>query len=76
VRIAAGDADPLGGRFLHAEDDLDELLADAARIRAQDLLTPAPAGASRGLSPGRRAGPGRPLSGGSGSFWASGPGSL
>jgi NAD(P)-dependent dehydrogenase (short-subunit alcohol dehydrogenase family) len=39
VRIAAGDADPLGGRFVHAEDDLDQLLADADRIRAEDLLT-------------------------------------
>jgi NAD(P)-dependent dehydrogenase (short-subunit alcohol dehydrogenase family) len=39
VRIAAGDADPLSGRFLHAEDDLDELLADADRIVAEDLLT-------------------------------------
>jgi hypothetical protein len=39
VRIAAGDADPLSGRFLHAEEDLDELLADAARIAADDLLT-------------------------------------
>jgi NAD(P)-dependent dehydrogenase (short-subunit alcohol dehydrogenase family) len=39
VRIAAGDADPLSGRFLHAEDDLDALLADADRIRAEDLLT-------------------------------------
>jgi NAD(P)-dependent dehydrogenase (short-subunit alcohol dehydrogenase family) len=39
VRIAAGDADPLSGRFLHARDDLDGLLADAARIAADDLLT-------------------------------------
>ena len=39
VRVAAGDADPLGGRFLHAEDDLDELLADAAQVTAEDLLT-------------------------------------
>jgi NAD(P)-dependent dehydrogenase (short-subunit alcohol dehydrogenase family) len=39
TRIAAGDADPLSGRFVHAEDDLDELLADAARIAAEDLLT-------------------------------------
>jgi NAD(P)-dependent dehydrogenase (short-subunit alcohol dehydrogenase family) len=39
VRIAAGDADPLSGRFLHARDDLDALLADAARIAADDLLT-------------------------------------
>jgi NAD(P)-dependent dehydrogenase (short-subunit alcohol dehydrogenase family) len=39
VRVAAGDADPLGGRFLHAEDDLDELLADADRVAAEDLLT-------------------------------------
>src|SRR4029450_5122562 len=34
ARIAAGDADPLSGRFLHAEDDLDELLADAGRAGA------------------------------------------
>ena len=39
VRVAAGDADPLNGRFLHTEDDLDELLADAARIADDDLLT-------------------------------------
>ena len=39
VRIAAGDADPFSGRFLHAEDDLDELLADAGRVVAEDLLT-------------------------------------
>jgi hypothetical protein len=31
VRVAAGDADPLNGRFLHVKDDLDELLAEAAR---------------------------------------------
>lgn len=39
VRIAAGEADALDGRFLHAEDDLDELLADADRVDAEDLLT-------------------------------------
>jgi NAD(P)-dependent dehydrogenase (short-subunit alcohol dehydrogenase family) len=39
VRVAAGDADPLNGRFLHAEDGLDELLADADRVDAEDLLT-------------------------------------
>jgi hypothetical protein len=39
VRVAAGEADPLSGRFLHAEDDLDELLADADRLVAGDLLT-------------------------------------
>jgi NAD(P)-dependent dehydrogenase (short-subunit alcohol dehydrogenase family) len=39
ARIAAGDADRLSGRFLHARDDLDALLADAARIVADDLLT-------------------------------------
>jgi NAD(P)-dependent dehydrogenase (short-subunit alcohol dehydrogenase family) len=39
VRVAAGDADPLSGRFLHAEDDLDELLAAAGRMVAEDLLT-------------------------------------
>ena len=30
LRIAAGHADPLSGRFLHVKDDLDELLAEAA----------------------------------------------
>jgi hypothetical protein len=30
VRIAAGHADPLNGRFLHVKDDLDALLAEAA----------------------------------------------
>ena len=30
LRIAAGDADPLNGRFLHVKDDLDDLLAEAA----------------------------------------------
>ena len=39
VRIAAGEADRLSGRFLHASDDLDELLADASRVVAEDLLT-------------------------------------
>jgi NAD(P)-dependent dehydrogenase (short-subunit alcohol dehydrogenase family) len=38
VRVAAGDADPLSGRFLHADDDLDELLADADRVVSEDLL--------------------------------------
>ncbi len=31
LRIAAGDADPLSGRFLHVKDDLDELLAEHTR---------------------------------------------
>jgi NAD(P)-dependent dehydrogenase (short-subunit alcohol dehydrogenase family) len=39
VRVAAGDADPLSGRFLHVDDDLDKLLAGAARVAAEDLLT-------------------------------------
>jgi NAD(P)-dependent dehydrogenase (short-subunit alcohol dehydrogenase family) len=39
VRIAAGEADPLSGRFLHAEDDLGELLAGTDRVVAEDLLT-------------------------------------
>ena len=30
LRIAAGHADPLNGRFLHVKDDLDALLAEAA----------------------------------------------
>jgi hypothetical protein len=55
VRIAAGDADPLNGRFLHAEEDLDELLADAARNRRRRPAHPAPAGVAGAL---RRAVPG------------------
>jgi NAD(P)-dependent dehydrogenase (short-subunit alcohol dehydrogenase family) len=39
VRVAAGEADPLSGRFLHAGDELDQLLADAGRVVAEDLLT-------------------------------------
>ena len=35
TRIARGDADPLSGRFLHALDDLDDLLAAHPRDRAR-----------------------------------------
>ena len=38
LRIAAGDADPLNGRFLHVKDDLDDLLAEAARGLAPGRL--------------------------------------
>ncbi len=39
ARIARGDADALTGRFLSRLDDLDALVADAARIEAEDRLT-------------------------------------
>ena len=38
LRIAAGDADPLSGRFLHVKDDLDELLAEAAAGMSEGRL--------------------------------------
>jgi NAD(P)-dependent dehydrogenase (short-subunit alcohol dehydrogenase family) len=38
VRIARGDADRLAGRFLHAEDDLDDLLRRADAIVGNDEL--------------------------------------
>jgi NAD(P)-dependent dehydrogenase (short-subunit alcohol dehydrogenase family) len=38
LRIAAGDADELNGRFLHVKDDLDELLAEARAGMADDRL--------------------------------------
>ena len=37
TRIARGDADPLAGRFLHALDDLDGLLAQIAEIERDAL---------------------------------------
>jgi NAD(P)-dependent dehydrogenase (short-subunit alcohol dehydrogenase family) len=37
VRLASGEADRLSGRFLHALDDLDELLARVAEIERDDL---------------------------------------
>ena len=40
ARIARGDADPLSGRFLHALDDLDDLLARVGEIEADDLYAP------------------------------------
>ena len=42
TRIARGDADPLAGRFLHALDDLDGLLAQIAEIERDDALRVAP----------------------------------
>ena len=41
--IAAGDADPLSGRFLHVKDDLDELLAEAAAGHVGAAAADAPA---------------------------------
>jgi NAD(P)-dependent dehydrogenase (short-subunit alcohol dehydrogenase family) len=40
ARVARGDADPLSGRFLHALDDLDDLLARTEEIAADDLYAP------------------------------------
>ncbi len=39
-RIARGDADPLSGRFLHALDDLDDLLRRLEEIQAENLYAP------------------------------------
>lgn len=39
IALASGKADRLNGRFIHALDDLDELLANADEIIEQDLLT-------------------------------------
>lgn len=38
LRIAAGDADPLTGRFLHVKDDLDALLDEAAAGMSEGRL--------------------------------------
>jgi NADP-dependent 3-hydroxy acid dehydrogenase YdfG len=40
ARIARGDADPLSGRFLHALDDLDDLLAHVTEIGRDELYAP------------------------------------
>lgn len=37
VRIARGDADTLAGRFIHVTDDLDQLVARADEVTAEDL---------------------------------------
>jgi NADP-dependent 3-hydroxy acid dehydrogenase YdfG len=37
-RIAAGEADALGGRFIHVKDGLDKVLANLDQVRADDLL--------------------------------------
>ena len=39
-RIARGDADALSGRFLHALDDLDELVARVVEIEQGELYAP------------------------------------
>jgi 3-oxoacyl-[acyl-carrier protein] reductase len=39
VRLANGGADPLSGRFIHALDDLDDLLTRIEEIRRDDLYT-------------------------------------
>jgi NAD(P)-dependent dehydrogenase (short-subunit alcohol dehydrogenase family) len=40
TRIARGEADPLSGRFLHALDDLDDLLAHVSEIERDELYAP------------------------------------
>jgi sugar/nucleoside kinase (ribokinase family) len=40
VFLATGAGDALHGRFLHALDDLDELVARADEIAREDLFTP------------------------------------
>ena len=40
VTIAQGRADDLNGRFLHALDDLDELLLRLGEIESEQLYTP------------------------------------
>jgi NAD(P)-dependent dehydrogenase (short-subunit alcohol dehydrogenase family) len=40
ARIARGDADALSGRFLHALDDVDDLVARVGEIEAHDLYAP------------------------------------
>jgi NADP-dependent 3-hydroxy acid dehydrogenase YdfG len=40
TRIARGDADALAGRFLHALDDLDDLLERRDEIESEDLYAP------------------------------------
>lgn len=37
-RIAQGDADELGGRFIHVKDDLDKVLAKKESVLSDDLL--------------------------------------
>ena len=39
VALASGKADVLSGRFIHAENDLDELIAHADEIIEQNLQT-------------------------------------
>ena len=39
VRLACGEGKALSGRFLHVEDDLDELVRESRRIRREDLYT-------------------------------------
>jgi NAD(P)-dependent dehydrogenase (short-subunit alcohol dehydrogenase family) len=39
VALASGRADALSGRYIAVEDDLDQLIARAAEIRAQELYT-------------------------------------
>lgn len=40
ARLASGAADELNGRFLHALDDLERLLANVEKIRREDLYVP------------------------------------
>jgi 3-oxoacyl-[acyl-carrier protein] reductase len=40
TRIARGDGDVVSGRFLHALDDLDDLVARVAEVEGEDLYAP------------------------------------
>ncbi len=39
VRLAAGEGTALNGRFIHVNDDLDEMLREETRIKAESLYT-------------------------------------
>lgn len=39
LRLASGEGKDLSGRFLHVEDDLDQLVREAKRIRKENLYT-------------------------------------
>jgi len=39
VRLASGEADNLSGRYIHIQDNLDELILTAERIQKEDLYT-------------------------------------
>jgi hypothetical protein len=40
VTVALGGADALNGRFLHALDDIDELIRSIGDVKSQELYVP------------------------------------